>query len=203
MAKPTLVSLNSGQQGWDSTVNDNFDKLSDAALPVFSVANEGALPTASDYDECLVFTQDTKTLWYSNGAAWAPLLEPGTSDLHGAYTRTVVKAELMDASVSLTSTVQFPAGCRRKGLVARVVSELTTGDGATDFDLGDGTDVDLYAAAKALTAGTTVDGTDRTAAVQGEVNAAENVVITPNSGTLSGGTLRIVLFYELDQAPTS
>lgn len=80
MSKPSL-SLNTIQstlKSWDADLNDNFDMiqdfLSNAPFPPAEFANEGALPTASNFDGCIAIATSTatgkKTLFISNGTTW-------------------------------------------------------------------------------------------------------------------------------------
>ena len=200
MSRPALTDVTAGQQGWDATVNDNIAILRDGPLPIVEFANEGALPAAGSNDRCLALTTDTGTLWLSDGAVWRPL----ASMPFGAFGAIKAKAEqLTMAGATKTSTIQFPNGSYRLGALCYVDTTVTSGDGGTDMDVGDGTDVDLYGAAVAFAAGTQTDHTDRTAQVLSELLAAENVVFTCNGGTFSGGVVTLVIFYIELSPPTT
>jgi len=79
MARPAPVPINNANQGWDATVDDNFDILANAPLPIHEdaaittlAALETAFPAAA-HDRCFIWINLTTfgyTLCYSNGAAW-------------------------------------------------------------------------------------------------------------------------------------
>lgn len=79
MARPATTPINSGNQGWDGEIDDNFDILALAPLPIFEdgaittlAALETAYPAAA-HDRCVVWVNLTTygyTLCWSNGTAW-------------------------------------------------------------------------------------------------------------------------------------
>ena len=81
MTRPTLTPVTSGAQGWDGFIDDNFDVLADAPLPVkersdiTSLASlETAYPAAA-HDRCIIWINLTTfgyTLCWSNGTSWIP-----------------------------------------------------------------------------------------------------------------------------------
>lgn len=192
MSRPALTDVTSGQQGWDTTLNDDIAILRDGPLPIVEYANSGALPAAGSNDRCLAITTDTGTIYYSDGTNWRPL----ASIPFGAFGAVkAVGEQLTMSGATKTSTLQFPSGSYRLGALVFVDTAVTSGDGGTDMDIGDGTDVDLYGAAIAFTGGTQTTPVSRTAQVFKELTAAENVVITCNGGTFSGGVVTVVFFY--------
>jgi hypothetical protein len=79
MSRPIHVPLNNGNQGWDSTVNDNFTQAFSAPFPIDEHAgDESNLQStfaAAAYDRCLIWVDHTVlgwTLYFSDGANWAP-----------------------------------------------------------------------------------------------------------------------------------
>lgn len=79
MTRPSIVGINSGNQGWDGAMDDNFDVLAEGPLPIYEsaaitslTALETAFPAAA-HDRCFAWINLTTygyTLCYSNGAAW-------------------------------------------------------------------------------------------------------------------------------------
>ena len=79
MSKPTTSNINSGNQGWDGVVDDNFDVLANGPLPVFEhTGDESDLEStyaAASHDRCLVWVDHTTLGWLlyaSDGTDWAP-----------------------------------------------------------------------------------------------------------------------------------
>lgn len=86
MSKPELTDITSGQQGWDSTLNDNLAILRDGPLPIKSYANRAGLPAAGSNDECIAWVQDEERLYQSDGTNWWPLgLVADTAELIAGY----------------------------------------------------------------------------------------------------------------------
>ena len=106
MARPTLETLNSSEAGWLARLNDNFEKIFDAPIPLVLHANVGALTSASDpklFKDCfaLVGASGSARLYSSDGTTWTEYLEqlaniadlnPGTailSDIVTAYNNLI------------------------------------------------------------------------------------------------------------------
>jgi len=107
---------------------------------------------------------------------------------------------LSGATASTTSLI--PAGAYEVHVVVRVTTLITSGDGGTDFDIGDGTDVNAWGAAIAFAAGTTTDSADWTVGPFA-ILAGGDVTLTCNAGTFNAGAVRVVAFYKLADGPTS
>lgn len=202
MARPTLTDLEHGQEGWDSTVNDAWDVITGGPFPAVVYATVADLPAAgSDNVNCLAFTADTDELWCSDGSAWRMQGDKGHVDANGsraALKKATAVVTCSGASSDFASA--FPAGTIMLGVALRV---LTTVTGATTFDVGDGSDVDRYAAAVALAAGTTKDPSNGTATPIGWSTSATPVRLTANGSNFTGGTVRVVVYYLQLTAPTS
>ncbi len=79
MTRPTTTAINSGNQGWDGEIDDNFDVVIDGPFPIKErtdivslAALETAYPAAS-HDRCFIWINLTTfgmTLCWSNGTAW-------------------------------------------------------------------------------------------------------------------------------------
>lgn len=81
MARPTIVPINSGNQGWDDRIDDDLDVITAAPIPIFesaaitSLAGLETVYPAAAHDRCLIWINLTTygyTLCWSNGAAWIP-----------------------------------------------------------------------------------------------------------------------------------
>jgi hypothetical protein len=202
MARPTLTDLAAGQLAAESTINDNNAVITGGPFPIKQYANFAALPAAgADNVDCLAATEDTDELWISDGSAWRTI-GGGHLNANGARGRLVVATTLLSpmAGATMTWAGAFPAGSRAIGVSLRVTTLVT---GATSFDVGDGTDVDRYAAAVALAAGTTKTPANATADPGGWRAAAGDVVLTANGSNFTGGAVRVVALYEELTAPTS
>lgn len=107
------------------------------------------------------------------------------------------------AGATTTATGLFPAKCVRLGVTYRVTTIVTSGDGGTSFNVGDGTDADLYGATIAFAAGTTGNLSQATADPTVWAAAAGDVVFTCVGGTFSGGVVRVNAHFIDLTAPTS
>lgn len=104
-----------------------------------------------------------------------------------------------DASVSTTSLI--PDGAFLVGLSTRVT---TTATNCTSVDIGDGTDVDMFGAATAITQNTTTSNADATAQYgMSPAIGAKNVTITANGGNCFDGAWAITAHYIDVTAATS
>lgn len=206
MARPTLEEIDHGQASADATVNDNFAILVDGPIPIYQAADVATLlaVNAANYENCLAVTADTDELWQSNGSAWVHY-GPGHVNLNGARGLLKVATSLLSglSGATATATGIFPAGCVRLGVSLRVTTAVTSGDGGTSFNVGDGTDADRYAATVAFTLGTTKTPADGTATPLEWLAAAGNVVLTCVGGTFNAGAVRLVAYYLQLTAPTS
>lgn len=107
------------------------------------------------------------------------------------------------ADTKLTAVFLIPAGSHLLGLTARITTSFGTSTGLTDFDVGDGTDIDRWANSLAITAGTTLDLTNATAAFSGDFAAANDVVLTANGGNFdTTGVIELIAHYITLTAPT-
>ncbi len=79
MTRPATVPINSGNQGWDGDMDDNFDVVANAPLPIHedaAITTLAALQTAfpaAAHDRCFIWINLTTygyTLCWSNGTSW-------------------------------------------------------------------------------------------------------------------------------------
>ena len=80
MARPTFGRITSGVQGWDSTINNNRDILSNGPFPLYQhTGDETDLDTAFPanlHDRCILWVNNSSTGWEiyaSDGTSWYPL----------------------------------------------------------------------------------------------------------------------------------
>lgn len=108
------------------------------------------------------------------------------------------------AAATLTASNLIPAGVHLIGLTARITTGFGTSTGLTDFDVGDGTDVNRWADSLAITAGTTMDLTDQTnSTASGDFAAANDVVLTAVGGNFDAtGVIELIAHYITLTAPT-
>lgn len=104
------------------------------------------------------------------------------------------------SGASATSTGLIPAGAFLLGVVGRVTTLI---EGATTFDVGDGSDVDIYGAGIGLSAGTTFDIDDYTAQPNSFWPSAGDVVLTANVSNFTAGAVRLTAIYIDLTPPTS
>lgn len=105
------------------------------------------------------------------------------------------------SGASGTTTGMFPAGCIPLGVTCTVTTAITSGDGATSWGAGDGTNDDKWCTGQAFTDGTQTDMSDCDETAVTPSAAGEEVVIKPNSNTFSGGVVKIVGHYLTFVAP--
>jgi hypothetical protein len=127
------------------------------------------------------------------------------SDRNGARNAIQTSAEALTfqgggGDASKVTSGLIPDGAWLKGITTRVTTAGTT---CASVDIGDGSDVDLYAAASAVTLSTTTDPSDHTATFANPHLAASEVTVTANGGNCVDLVILIVAYYETFAAPTS
>lgn len=170
-----------------------------------SAASHAAIPTSDTgvvRDSAAVVRVTDGSTGLGNVYAGAGLF--GNANGATANVRSATTTVNLSGATS-TASALFPAACIRLGVTARVTTIVTSGDGGTDMNVGDGTDADRYGATIAFAAGTTVDMSNATAdpSSGGWVGATGDVVFTCNGGTFSGGVVRVCAHYLDLTAPTS
>ena len=152
------------------------------------------------------------TVLRRDGAANTLALRNGAnaqeSRVYGSYTsatnfqRMSIKT-LRESSGALSgatyvTTIAIPAYANLIGVTTRVTTEVT---GATTYDVGDGSDVDLWGAAIGIVLGSQSQTSDFTAV--GAVGAAatsRTVTLTANGSNFTGGVIEICLHYLTTEA---
>lgn len=104
------------------------------------------------------------------------------------------------SGASYTFTGSLPAGSLIIGVTCRVTTAIT---GATSFAVGDGTDVDRWGAAIAVTLGTTSTLADCTVTTPPIYATAGAVVLTAGGSNFTGGVVRLTTHYLSVAAATS
>jgi hypothetical protein len=133
----------------------------------------------------------------------SPLIKQTTSN--GAIANIQSASTTLSAlsGATATATNLIPAGSIVIGVTIRVTTTITSGDGATAFDIGDGTDDDRWGTGIALASGTATTGADFTITSVPIYSAATSVVLTATGGTFSAGAVRVTLHYLSLTAATS
>lgn len=80
MARPLRIPIDSGVQGWDGSMDDDFTLILDAPLPIHESAsltesNIQSTFAAASYDRCVVWVNHSVygyTLYRSDGTNWIP-----------------------------------------------------------------------------------------------------------------------------------
>lgn len=106
---------------------------------------------------------------------------------------SVTESAALSGATSNIGTTIIPDGAFVLGVVVRVTT-LITSAAAVSFSIGDGSDADKWGAGIAFPAGTTTTHADFTAGPS-LYTSATNVVLTPNTGTFTGGKVRAAVFY--------
>lgn len=72
MSRPTIDpdAIQSGLEGWDALIRDIVNAISNAPFPIKRYQNVSALPSAANYDHCLVATIDEENLYFSRAGVW-------------------------------------------------------------------------------------------------------------------------------------
>jgi hypothetical protein len=102
------------------------------------------------------------------------------------------------SGATYTTTIEIPAYAHLVGVTTRVTTAVT---GATTYDVGDGTDVDLWGG----TIGVTLGSQSRTAdftnvAAVGAAATSRTVTLTANGSDFTGGVVEICLHYIFTEA---
>lgn len=105
---------------------------------------------------------------------------------------TAVEALTGMSGATVTSSNLIPAGCFLVGVSVYVDTAI---EGATSFNIGDGTDADRWGASIAVDAATTTSIADYTATGYGEFTAANDVVLTGVGGSFSAGAVTVTAHY--------
>jgi hypothetical protein len=126
MARPTITPINAGNQGWDGVIDDDFDVLANAPIPVYesaalTEANVASTFPPASYDRCMVWVNHTTlgyTLYRSDGTNWAPFdaQRRVSRNITGATTITLAEqAALITASGTLPYSITLEAASLFQG----------------------------------------------------------------------------------------
>jgi hypothetical protein len=105
------------------------------------------------------------------------------------------------SGTSLTFAALIPAGSLVIGVTAHPTTAITSGDGATTYDIGVSGDADRYGAA--ITFASDVTLANITVSGPAYYAAAADVTLAAKSGTFSGGVVRATVHYLTVVAATS
>lgn len=104
------------------------------------------------------------------------------------------------SGATATATNLIPAGSIVFGVTVRVTTGIT---GATTFDIGDGTDVDRWGAARPIAAGTTTTAANFTITSVPIYASATSVVLTANGSNFTAGDVRVTVHFARLTAATT
>lgn len=96
------------------------------------------------------------------------------------------------SGATVTASNLIPAGSLVFGVSVRVTTLV---EGATTFEIGDGSDPDRFGTAIAVAADTTTDITDLTIASPPFYTSAASIVLTANGSNFTAGAVRITVHY--------
>ena len=151
----------------------------------------------------LILARDAaNTLALRNGA------NAQESRVYGSYTatdnyqrmsiKTLRESSGALSGASYTTTIAIPAYANLIGVTTRVTTAVT---GATTYDVGDGSDVDLWGAAIGIALGSQSRTADFTAvAAVGAAATSRTVTLTANGSNFTGGVVEICLHYLTTEA---
>ena len=187
----------------------------------FSMSSAGPGGVAADAYTGLQYLMTNGTLswgivsqdiFLARDAANTLALRNGTnaqeSRVYGSYTnatnfqrlsiKTLRESSGALSGASYTTTIAIPAYAVPVGVTTRVTTAVT---GATTYDVGDGTDVDLWGAAIAVALGSQSRTADFTAIAAVDAAAtARTVTLTANGSNFTGGVVEICLHYLTTEA---
>jgi hypothetical protein len=189
----------------DSTTKDNGALIVDGGVGIEKRLNVGgqvsALATTASNNTT------TGALVVTGGVGVAGAINAGAASSiagnltllsgNGASTIMGIASALLatTSGSSVSATDLIPANCVVLGVSARVIAEVT---GATDFDIGDGSTVDMFGDGIAVAAGTV----SADPIVPEPYAAATDVVLTANGGNFTAGSVRVSVHYIAISAPT-
>jgi hypothetical protein len=142
------------------------------------------------------------TLALRNGANNQELRVYGSFTAADNFQRMSIKT-LRESSGALSgatyvTTIAIPAYANLIGVTTRVTTAVT---GATTYDVGDGSDVDLWGAAIGVALGSQSRTADFTAvAAVGAAATSRTVTLTANGSNFTGGVIEICLHYLTTEA---
>lgn len=104
---------------------------------------------------------------------------------------------------TLTALSLISAGSLVLGVTTRITTAFGTSTSLASIDIGDGSDVDRWGAATAITVDATTDMTDATGTQPAFFASANDIVLTGNGGNFdSTGVIEILVHYITLTAPT-
>lgn len=160
---------------WSSPMSDEID-IGDTTIPVIRLLSAGTRVRGSLRIDGATFGETTQFV-----------TSPRTLLLPSGASQTIVGA--------------IPAGALLVGISVRVITAIT---GPATFSVGDGVDVDRWAAGIPVGLGNTARGTAQTSAVvEFFGTTAGDIVITSDGVDFTGGEVRVIIHYITFTAPTS
>lgn len=144
MARPTRLTINNGENAWDSKLNTNhqnwFDRPAPIALHTGDESDIEATYPAASYDKCFIWVDHTTKGWrlyYSDGADWLDFLSStGPMTIQVITTTDTVDSNenILAVCTGTTYTVTLPdasdVGAGHRVTVKRSSTGDITVDGA-------------------------------------------------------------------------
>jgi hypothetical protein len=217
-SKITLDDATGAQMVYGNVVliNGGNIYLSTGGTPRFSVRSGGEVRldqlSAIGWSGTLNNTNAALDVSLYRDAADTLALRNGTnaqeSRVYGSYTatdnyqrmsiKTLRESSGALSGASYTTTIAIPAYANLIGVTTRVTTAVT---GATTYDVGDGSDVDIWGAAIGIALGSQSRTADFTAvAAVGAAATSRTVTLTANGSNFTGGVVEICLHYLTTEA---
>jgi len=142
MARPTHTTIISGEENWESDVNDNLGLIFTTPVPLGEYAT-ASLPTANSYDRCLAVDTDKNRLVYSTSTEWRDIemrrrvVVTKTS----TYTATDDDDVILCDATSGVFTIDLPTAVGRSGK-SYVIKKIDSTANAITVDGDSGETID-------------------------------------------------------------
>lgn len=126
MARPLLIDVDQGLEGWDAFLQTDLETVFKGPLPIhenasLTEANLAATFPAANYDRCIVWVNHTVygyTLYRSDGTNWHSFdaQRRVSRNITGAVTLTTAEvADIITCSGTLPYTVTLPTATTMRG----------------------------------------------------------------------------------------
>ena len=188
MARPSPNAISSGLSSWDTDIGDNFDLIFETPLPLARYASVGALPTASDYEDCIAIVEGTG-LYYCDGSTWTALAL-------GNPLESIILA-LGDETTAIstgTSKVTFRMPYAFALTAVRASVNTVSSSGVVTVDINEG-GTTILSTKLTIDASEKTSTTAATPAVISDANLADDAEITLDIDTAGTGAkgLKVIL----------
>ena len=164
----------------------------------------GFMPNSDSYNTAndTIFTRDSAGVFAQRNSTNAQEYRLyGTYTSATAYqrlsTKAIKQAVTCAAGASVTTTISIPKYTHLIGVTTRVTTAIGESNGTTGYQVGDGTDPDLWGAITGVALGTTSDRTNFTAVdALGPDGSDRTITLTAVGGNFDGtGVIEVCAFY--------